>query len=401
MSRIVYVWELGAGYGHIASFHAIAKQLQLHGHEVIFVAKNLEHIDSLLGQDQFQYLQAPVNWPTSLPTPAALSYPGIMKNTGFTETGAMLARAKAWRSLYELLSPDLLLFDHAPTALLAARGLNIPKALFGSGFTVPPQTTPLPSLRPWLKVATGELMQTEIPVLNAANAVLHRLDTQPLDNLADLFQADEHFLCTFAELDPCPQRLNQRYWGPTLYISGGLEPRWPLVGNGKVFAYLHRDYPGMETLLQQLHATHHAVLVHIAGITPAFIQKYSAANLHISPHPFNMAAVCQQSDMAISYGGAGTVAAFLLAGKPLLVLPDHLERLLNAHTAIAMGTGLFVAPETKKPNYRALVNELLSNPKYRLAAEAFANRHADFNPDRQAAEIADRCEKLIAEHGRN
>ena len=59
MSKILYAWELGGGYGHIGPFYPVAMELKKRGHEVIFTLKDLEHIDALLGKDYFPYLQAP------------------------------------------------------------------------------------------------------------------------------------------------------------------------------------------------------------------------------------------------------------------------------------------------------------------------------------------------------
>jgi len=395
MSRILYVWELGAGYGHIAAFHAVAQWLKRRGHQVIFVLKNLEYADSLLGKDGFDYLQAPIRWPGMQTMPPAISYPGILKNAGFNDEAGLFGRTLAWLSLYRYLQPDLIVFDHAPTALLAARMLSIPKVLFGNGFFSPPRLSPMPGLHPMLKVPEKELIKTEAEVLRAANSVLQRLNCPTLGMLADLFGVDEDFLLTFPELDHYPQRSNACHWGPALYQSEGLEPRWPSVGGGKIFAYVRTDYANLETLLQQLRATACSVLIHIPGVTPAFIQKHNSANLHISPHPYKISDICQQCDLAICHGGVSTLSSFLLSGKPVLVLPMQLEQWLSALKVEALGFGKCIASETKKPNYRAAISELLSDFACKQAAGALAEKYAEFSPARQANDIGLRCEALI------
>jgi len=275
MSKILYIWELGAGYGHVAPFHAIAQRLKQRGHEIVFTLKNLEHADTLLGMDQFNYLQSPIRWPISKAMPAAYSFPGILKNAGFDDHSGLIGRVHAWLSLYRYIKPDLIVFDHAPTALLAARGINTPKALFGGGFVVPPHMSPLPCLHPILKLTEKDLLNSESEVVLIVNSVLHRLGVNPLKVLTDLFDVEENFLCTFDELDHYPQRMNAHYWGPSIYQDEGMEPRWPSVGNKKVFAYLNLSHPNLEIILQQLRSSPYSILVHIAGITPAFIQKHN------------------------------------------------------------------------------------------------------------------------------
>lgn len=395
MSRIVYAWELGGGYGHISAFLSVAKQLQERGHEVVFVLKNLEHAHTLLGKYGFSYLQAPVRWPGVSTLPPAINYAGILRNTGFHETAGLLARTRAWKTLIAYLEPDLLLFDHAPTALLAARDLEVPRALFGTGFYSPPRTSPMPAMRPWLSVPEKELVNSEARIIMTINSVMDLIGGRHLTVLADLFEAEEDFLCTLPEIDHYQGRKQGVHWGPAFSHAEGFDPIWPSVGDKRLFAYLNKDYAGLEPLLQQLRASSWSVLAHIPGTTPAFMHKHSSANLHISAQPVNLRQVGRQCELAICHAGAGTVAAMLLSGKPLLMLPMHLEQSLTARNVALLGAGIGIPPETKKPNYRAAVMDILSNAKYTKAAEQFADKYASFDPGEQAVRIADRCEALM------
>lgn len=395
MNRIVYVWELGGGYGHTAAFLPAAQQLKQHGHEVIFVLKDLQYADTLLGDDDFCYLQAPIRWPTSQTLPLAISYSDILQNAGFDQVQGLYTKVKAWINLFQHLAPDLIVLDHAPSAILATRQLDIPRALFGTGFFSPPKLNPLPAIRPWQTVAEKQLVAVEAKMLAAINSVLHRLGAQPLNMMADLFDTDEDFLCTFPELDHYQQRGEAKYWGPAIYQASGIDPIWPSVGTQKIFGYLRQEYPGLEGLLQQLRSSSWSVLIHIPGTTPAFIEKHSSANLHISAQPLNITAASRGCDLGISYGGPATMAAFLLSGKPVLALPMHLEQLVGARNIADLGAGICVPMESKKTNYRALITELLSNGKYAKAAHAFAEKYASFSPAQQAIAISQRCEALI------
>lgn len=397
MARVVYVWEMGGGYGHIARFAPVARELRLRGHEVIFVLKDLAHIERLLRDSGFPYLQAPVRWPCLEKIPPANSYAEILRNSGFAETSGLLARAKAWRTLFGLLAPDLLLFDHAPTALLAARGLAKPRALFGTGFFSPPKMSPLPSIRPWLRLSEKVLLNSERQVLNVTNAVIEEIGGSKLDKLADLFDIEEDFLCTFPELDHYPERMNARYWPPILELEDGAEPIWPEAGEKRIFVYLRPQYPAIETLLKQLRNSSWSILIHIPGVPPAWLREFNNGHLRIDPRPIDMRQVVEQCNLGVCHGGAGTISAMLLGGKPLLMLPTHIEQALSARQVVAMGAGICFAEEVKKPNIKASILEIVSKKQYAESAARFAQQYSAYDPALAVSHIVDRCADLLTQ----
>jgi hypothetical protein len=243
-------------------------------------------------------------------------------------------------------------------------------------------------------VPEKELANSETQVVAAINSVADRFGGRSLTALADLFEAEEDFLCTLPELDHYQGRKQGVYWGPAFSYSEGDRPVWPSVGDKRIFAYLNKDYAGLEPLLQQLRSSSWSVFAHIPGTAPAFIQKHSGANLHISAQPVDMRQAAQ-CELVICHAGAGTAAAMLLSGKPLLMLPIHLEQSITARNIAIFGAGVCIPPEMKKPNYRAAAREILSNNKYTKTAEKFAVKYAAFAPEEQAVRIVDRCEALM------
>ena len=110
--------------------------------------------------------------------------------------------AGAWRNLFLSVRPDLIVFDHSPTALLAACGLAAKKAMIGTGFFCPLDGYPLPDLRPWLHEGKERLRDDENHVLANANQVLAAWGQPPLKRISRLFhEVDEQFLVTLPELD--------------------------------------------------------------------------------------------------------------------------------------------------------------------------------------------------------
>ena len=102
-----------------------------------------------------------------------------------------------------MIRPDLIVFDHSPTALLAARGVAVRRVVTGAGFTVPAGVYPLPSLRPREDVSPERLRESEDPIPRRANHILKLAKQPPLQRLGQLYsEADAMLLTTFPELDP-------------------------------------------------------------------------------------------------------------------------------------------------------------------------------------------------------
>jgi len=114
-----------------------------------------------------------------------------------------------------------------------------------------------------------------------------------------------------------------------------------------------------------------------------------------------MADVARDCDAGICHAGAGTVEALVTAGKPLLLLPEHLEQLMTGKRIESIGAGLVVDPATdRSPNYARLLKRLLDEPAFTSAAEAVAGKYAGETPADRVRLIADRCEELM-EGGRS
>lgn len=396
MSRILYTWELGDGYGHTNCVLPLARELSRRGHQITFALKDLSHAQVLLGNTPFSYVQSPLWLPlaTGLPSPP-LSYSEILHRFGYLDPQGLGSMVRAWRQLYQLVQPDLLIADHAPTALLAASGLGVPRTLMGNGFFSPLRLNPMPNLRPWLDVPQSRLVQSDAVALITINQVLAELELPPLHCLSDLFAVEEDFLCTFAELDHYPNREFARYWGPVFSLEGVAVPEWPIAPGLRLFAYLHHRHRDFQSILQALHRLPNPVLIHAPGIPESLVQRYQTETLRFSTQPLNMAQVRQTCDVGICHAGHGTTTALLLAGIPLLLLPMHLEAYLLSQRVVELGAGLLVSPEASSPDYAHLIQQLLENPTFAERARAFASRYADFDQTIQLGAMADRCEELM------
>jgi UDP:flavonoid glycosyltransferase YjiC (YdhE family) len=253
--KVLYAWEIGEDLGHITQFLPLALELRRRGHDVVTALRELPRAQDVIGRHGFTMLQAPI-WQGELLDPPKLptSYAEILFFYGYLDASRLTAMIKAWIGLISLVGPDLMIADHAPTALIAARVLGIPRTTMGAGFFLPPATDPLPNMRPWMTVPSERLMQGDQRTLSTINAALQTLSARPLERLSDIFECSQHFLITLPELDHYGSRDRTQYYGPILAREKGVTPQWPQGRGPKVFAYLKPHYEHMEEVLDALTA---------------------------------------------------------------------------------------------------------------------------------------------------
>ena len=345
MASILFAWELGGDYGHLSRLLPVALALAGRGHTPVFAVRDLLGAEAILAPHRIRAFQAPL-WlgqVTNLPDP--ISYPEMLMRFGYLNAKALTGICRAWRHLVDLLQPGLLVLDHAPTALLATRGMGLARINLGDGFCIPPRQRPMPHFRWWQRENMLRLNDSEQHAVASANAVMQALDAPPMLGLGELAECDDSLLCTFPELDHYPARGQQDYIGPIYSLGQGAELAWPPGDGPKLFAYLKAGYKGLESVLAALHALNASVLVHVPGAARQTLLRFGTGRMQFSTEPLSMARMSAGCDLALCHGGAGTTAAMLLAGKPLLLFPMQMEQAMTAHRLAALGVASIVAPE--------------------------------------------------------
>jgi UDP:flavonoid glycosyltransferase YjiC (YdhE family) len=378
MSTILLTWELGGGLGHLAPLSLLAKALHARGHKVVAALRDLSQAHKVFASGSATLIQAPTR---SAPVANAIRRPAnfahILHNIGFASADELETMTRAWRYLFELCRPALILFDHSPTALLAARGLPVRRAAIGTGFCCPPDCSPLPALRDSAKSDPPGLLNVEAQILEKINKVLSRLNQVPLQRITQLYsEADQTLLTTLKELDHYPQREAARYWGMPAILSGQ-PPDWP-AGNGKrVFAYL-KPFKHLPDLLDILRRSGLPTLIYIEKLDRLLVEKFSCPTLRFAPQPVDITAAARQCDLAILHGTHSTTLSMLLAGKPILQIPIYLEQAGCAGAVKRLGAGL--AGRHNRPEHmEKQLGAMLSSNRFTDAAASFARRYARFD----------------------
>lgn len=394
MARFAFIWELGGAYGHLGRMIPVARELRRRGHEAVFIIRELVEAERLLGPHGFSWFQAPLWIGRVMKLPDPLSHAELLMQFGFLDPPALLSICRAWRNLLGLLKVDALVFDYSPTAVLASRGLGLPQLNLANGFQVPPAARPLPPLRWWQKAPAARLLDSEQQVMHVANQVLYELGAPPVESVLDILSGSPDVFATLPELDHYPDRAGGDFVGPIFDIGRGEAVRWPAKGALKVFAYLKPDYGALEPLLAALRQLDASVLVHVPGASRRTVESFSADNLAISRQPLDIEQVRRSCDLAVLHAGISTVAAMLLAGKPVLLFPQQLEQTMFARSVEALGAAV-VIPEAAAGQFPRLLKRAVADASLADKARQFAAKYEGYEQAQAIRAVADRCEALL------
>lgn len=398
MARILLTWELGAQLSHLSNIENIARIAGRDGHQVGVALRELQHAHEFFPGLHLQYYQAPFKQGRSPALSSFDSYAHMLFTSGFANPRELAVLLSAWLGILHSFRPDVVIAEHSPTALLAARTLGLKRLLIGNGFLVPPLDSPLgifpdvPRTAPVLE----RLEHDEAEVLAVVNHALDALRCPSLPRLSDIYGASHgRLLLTFPELDPFGPRPDAGYYG--LWASGE-KPRvtWPGTRKKKVFAYLG-EFSGAATLLKELQARDTSTVVYAPGLPAGLRKEASGRNLRLLETQVDLDRVGEEADLFVSHGAHTSVARTLLKGCPQLMIPIYKEQLFTARRVRELGAGLVCSAEQE--SYAEALDALLDDPACAGSAMKFAERHRDFDPGQSQARISSLLGKALDSDG--
>jgi UDP:flavonoid glycosyltransferase YjiC (YdhE family) len=395
MGHVLCCWELGAGYGHLYRLLPIAEALTRAGHQVSLVSKDIERAKPIFEPLGIQLLSAPV-WSTPRRSFAlSVNYSQNLLRNGYWHSPSLQKRVEGWLAIFNTYQPDLVIAEHAPTALLAARLADLPRGVTGTGFTMPPRLTPMPGIQPWFPLPEHHLQQTEREFLEIVNPVIRSLGGRDLVTVAEIFDQAESFLCTFPELDHYSKREPADYLGPILYTPDHQPATWPDFEGRRVFLYMHSCNRMLRPVLALLKELPVSVLACISGMPTDEIHTWEGDNLRIVTHPVNLAEVAKNCRLMISQGGANTGIYMLLHGVPIFLLPLELEQMLWAYRLSQQRLADTVNYFSSQPKIQINLMQLLESDTISNQAKKFSERYVNYDPHQTIQLIVKKCSLLI------
>ncbi|MBT9489031.1 MAG: udp-glucuronosyltransferase [Rubrivivax sp.] len=393
MARLMLAWEMGSGMGHLDRMLVTARALRQRGHTVVFVLRDLSRAHPRVAAEGFEMLQAPVWLPSVTRAPRLGNYATVLVAAGWLDPAGLAALLGAWRALMQLWRADGVVCDHAPTATLAARGLGLRHWLVGNNFEVPPLGPHFPPMAHWLPGGDAACPGWDAQVLAPTNAALALLGLAPLPRLTALFDQAVRANVSLPELCHYPDTEGQApVLGPVFADDVGPVAPWPAGDGPRVFAYLAPADARFEPVLKALHAAGTVALVHAKGVHPDAARRLGATQMRIEPEPVRVDAALASADLVVTHASIGTVTAAVLAGRPQLVLPRHMEQAMVAWRVARAGIGLVLEPGEPAADPLPLLRQLLDEPGWRARAQALAQQHHGMRPGQTGDKVADLIE---------
>jgi UDP:flavonoid glycosyltransferase YjiC (YdhE family) len=153
--------------------------------------------------------------------------------------------------------------------------------------------------------------------------------------------------------------------------------------------------PWLDTVLTALEASGAEVIAVIPDLSWETANRHRGLRLY--RQPVRLLPLLAGCTLAITHAGHGTALNCLLAGVPMLLLPQHIEQLMITERVAAMGAGLGILPAYVETGFHAVLHDLLGNPKYRNAARTIAVRHHSVPRDRALEEVTGLMEDALAQ----
>lgn len=396
MANVLCTWELGAGLGHLDRLGIVSRELARRGHAVIAAVRDLQRAASRLQGSASRILQAPIRLPRTLRVPFLGNYASVLAAAGWLDAQGLAGQLSAWKALFELLEPDLVLADHSPTAVLAARSIGLPCCVIGNSFQVPPCGDPFPPILHWMTGEQAKCAAYDAVALRPANDALSGLGWSPMGSLSELFAGSQRMVLGLPELNHYDHYGDgTRTLGPSFAEDNGLAAAWPTAAGPRVFGYLDGNHPELQGVLSALTALGWPAVVFVRGIAEEEACRLSGPSLQVSARPLSVAQCLAQAHIAITHASIGTVSAAALAGCVQLAIPSQTEQWMVGHRIVEAGIGLCVPLGVQGTPYEAWLGELAGNRRFTEAARTLAARHRDANPAVTAERAADWIEAAL------
>ena len=397
MSNILFAWELGGGYGHLDNMFSIGNQLEISGHIVNYVVRDLPRAELRTSSQNLKVFQSPYFLNQNPQKTSAINFSDILLRCGYSNPVELAGLIRGWIHLIQLIQPEIILVDHAPGAILAAKILNIAICNAATGFVFPPNTTPLPGFHNQNNISLQQLKDKDEQVVQSINTVIKNYSGEPLGNISQLFDIEHSFMCTFSELDHYGARPDTDYCGSIYSTFGESFPAWQQDSKKKkIFLYLSAAHPLFKSIVEQLRNSPYQVLLHPRDMKWKHNEQTIDQSLFISPRPINMDIVTEHADLVICHGGHATSSAVLLSGIPLIIIPQQVEQQVFANRLTSQNLAVHFNTNLKNINWIDIIEQKLHDEVLKNNVQIFSKKYKNFKVAKACQHVVQGLERILS-----
>ena len=341
MKTILFAAELGAGMGHAIPLLRIAGALRAAlraqgkpDFRAVFVLHDPHLIRSQI---------LPGDLALSAPRPVAqgeirahtASYAEILVLAGFARKADLEAGLATWDDIFALTGPSVLVADHSPLAVLAARG-RIPTLVTGNAFNAPPvNLKQYPAL-----LAHADAPPIQQSMLAIVNDVVRQRGGAEIAHLPFVMAGDARAVFMLPAFDPYGPLRDTPLFGT--YETGLVASPPPSAPS--VFLYGHTHLPLAPKLIQAVVQTGLPVTAFMSGNeseTTNFLKRQGITLLTSAPA---LTDILPRVSVVVSHAGAGLSQAAYASGRAQVIVPIHSESQMIARQLEKSGTGICFDP---------------------------------------------------------
>lgn len=350
MLGALLAWEGGSGRGHVVPLRTIAEAVS---DRFTFDAAlcRLDFKDELAAfckPVQGPWLPYSGEYRKSQGDPVTATWGEFLADIGFRRPEILRESIGWWQGVMRECEISLVIGDHAPCALLAARGLGIPSVAIGGGYWLPPSNM---ETFPVLLPRFSRCLYDEAETVDIINSVVPEFGVPELKRLPEVYAASDQLVFSLEMLDPYTEWRTQSLLPP---IIGGTPE--PAADGDEIFIYFSTSEKSHRGLMEAIGSLGVPVRVFIPGIDDRTAEDLTRRGVHVERSAVPVDLVAKRSRLMINAAQHGTLCMGLAAGLPQVSVPQQREQLYNALAAERRGVLVNVEKDNRgAERFRSIV----------------------------------------------
>jgi len=366
-NRVLIAWEFGSGLGHLAPMLQFIRGLRAKGVEPLVAVPDPVKARAVFGAEAPRLLRCVPLVRKRTARGPVYSFADILLQGGFSDAAGVCEAVEGWQAIFRAERINTVLLDYAPVAQLAAWLMELKMITRTFVFANPP--VPFP----WIDSDTPEspqlLARSESQLLGCINQVTQQFGRKPIDTLATWLHAPMRFTTGIPQTNVFDFEPEYGYLGP-LGGLGMLSPfEWPMSSRTRVLCYL-RWMPKTPKIVAALSSAERDIACVVLDAPVSWLETARRAGMSATNKVVDLEKLMTTADVVVSHGSGRVACEALLKGKPQLMIPIDLEKMLTARRMETLKVGKCLAGPRAAAEVSETLGLLTKNETYSAAAKA-------------------------------